>query len=173
MILNTILNPIIKRRSKNDQYNLEKDVQPPNNELHISPFEHQEHDHAPEHTPLNIPPERPELYGHKFVEPERVFDTADDYFPTHILQEVEKINISNKPDTEAEVEPTSASELATDVTAFNLMNDKLSKEGAIEESAFEEIYTEDNEEIDGEISEDDILEEEEEEVVPKIVPLGI
>ena len=90
MILNTILNPIIKRRSKNDQYNLEKDVQPPNNELHISPFEHQEHDHAPEHTPLNIPPERPELYGHKFVEPERVFDTADDYFPTHILQEVEK-----------------------------------------------------------------------------------
>jgi len=155
---------------KNDQYNLEKDVQPPNNELHISPFEHQEHDHAPEHTPLNIPPERPELYGHKFVEPERVFDTADDYFPTHILQEVEKINISNKPDTEAEVEPTSASELATDVTAFNLMNDKLSKEGAIEESAFEEIYTEDNEEIDGEISEDDILEEEEEEVVPKLFP---
>lgn len=120
--------------------------------------------------PLNIPPERPELYGHKFVEPERVFDTADDYFPTHILQEVEKINISNKPDTEAEVEPTSASELATDVTAFNLMNDKLSKEGAIEESAFEEIYTEDNEEIDGEISEDDILEEEEEEVVPKLFP---
>lgn len=50
------------------------------------------------------------------------------------------------------------------------MNDKLSKEGAIEESAFEEIYTEDNEEIDGEISEDDILEEEEEEVVPKLFP---
>ena len=53
------------------------------------------------------------------------------------------------------------------------MNDKLSKEGAIEESAFEEIYTEDNEEIDGEISEDDIFGGRGRRSGTKIVPLGI
>ena len=157
---------------QNDQSTLEEEnVQPPNNELPMSPPEHPEHDHAFEHTTLNTPPVKPELYGHKFVEPERVFDTTDDYFPTHILQEMEKVDISNKPDTDAEVKPTSSSELATDVTAFNLMNEELSKEGVLEESAFEEIYTEDKEDIDGDISEDDILEEEEEEeVVPKLFP---
>ncbi|RCK61052.1 Glycogenin-2 [Candida viswanathii] len=155
--------------------------EPHHEECHYDPPHHEEeqqhhHHHYEEHHvervfPEFIPQERPELYGHRYVKPERVFDNSNDYYPTHLLQELEKIDINKDAASNSGSQSPNPSDLAAEVTSFNEVNEELSKEGYIEETAFEEVYDEDKEgiEVDN-VDQDLVVEEEEDEEIPKLFP---
>ncbi|KAL6453902.1 GLG2 Glycogenin-2 [Candida maltosa Xu316] len=175
------------------QYHHEEHHEEQHHEEHHHEEQHHEEQHHEDHheeahfeetlapsvffTPSDLyapmePKEKPELYGHRYVEPERVFDTDNDYYPNHILQEVEKIDISKESNDESKDLSPNPANLATNVTGFNEANEDFSKGGYIEENPFEEIYDEDQEGIDPEIIEEELLEleEEEEMEIPKLFP---
>lgn len=138
-------------------------------EPHYEEPHHEEphHEEPPVFTEY-VPEERPDLYGHRYVKPERVFDNSNDYYPTHLLQELEKIDISKDADNGSGSQSPSSRDLASEVTSFNDMNEELSKEGILEETAFDEVYDEDKEGIEDDP--DLTLEGEDEEEIPKLFP---
>ncbi|CAK9438775.1 uncharacterized protein LODBEIA_P29990 [Lodderomyces beijingensis] len=100
-----------------------------------------------------MPRELPELYGHRFVEPERVFDESSDYFPNHILQDLEKIDIERNDNPmvpDAQEDPQAVSHYAADVESFNQEEEVLEKEAVIDENEFQEAIDTDNEDVDEE-----------------------
>ncbi|KAK6465551.1 transferase activity protein [Scheffersomyces coipomensis] len=92
---------------------------------------------APEPEHVHQPPAATFPFTH-YVEPERVFDSSSDYFPSHRLQPVEKIDIYQE-----EAINSQSSVLGDKVTDFNDINERLAHIGIIEDKAgFDDIYDE-------------------------------
>lgn len=93
--------------------------------------------------------QRPDIYGHKFVKPERVFDSSSDYVPRHILRDLEKVNIGTEADDTRPHQPET-SRLSKQVSDFNAINESLERQGYVSADYFEEVYDEDREAGTGE-----------------------
>lgn len=126
------------------------------------------------------PLELPDLYGHKYVEPERVFDASSDYYPTHILRDhLEKIDINQDGNDSASIltpgssagavidSAANAKQLGAEVSSYNYENEKLQKQGLIDADHLQEaIDFEEDEEGEDEDDVDDYSESH----APKLFP---
>ena len=88
--------------------------------------------------------QRPDIYGHKFVKPERVFDSSSDYVPRHILRDLERVKIGAEGDDTRPNEPEEA-RLSGQVADFNAVNESLERQGFVNSDDFEKIYDEERE----------------------------
>ncbi|KAI3405351.2 GLG1 [Candida oxycetoniae] len=86
--------------------------------------------------------EQPELYGHRYIEPERVFNESSNFFPVHILQDLEKVDISQDSNTFVSDEMKVA-HLGADVSRYSQNNEILEEKGLIETHGFDNSFTED------------------------------
>ncbi|CAD1810233.1 Glycosyl transferase 8 family protein [Candida parapsilosis] len=111
--------------------------------------------------------QKPDIYGHRYVKPERVFDSSSDYVPKHILRDLEKVNIGDEVDDTTPKQPE-AVRLSGQVADFNAVNESLERQGYVSADYFEEVYDEDREEGAGEtfVDRDDVVAEEEEDSTP-------
>ncbi|KAI5962821.1 GLG1 [Candida theae] len=118
--------------------------------------------------------QRPDIYGHKFVKPERVFASSSDYVPRHILRDLEKVDIGADGDDTRPNQPESA-RLAGRVADFNAVNESLERQGYVNSDYFEKVYDEEEEAGAGETftnDEDFVVDDEEDSRVlaPKLFP---